>query len=180
MLARSERALVQNGALYTLWNARKEALQRLAPWSEETLQRELRLTARCLSSNPKLYCVWYPNSALLFCFAHPFANREHRRFVVAQKISPELVAKELALCDKFHTHDSRNFHCWNYRRWLAQLGGVDSKAELEYSLKRINEGFFQETKESNIHFFPFPVRFQQLQRLACALACVWSCGWGRH
>lgn len=68
--------------------------------------------------------------------------REHRRFVVARKVgeSPDLVAKELALCDKFHTYDSRNFHCWNYRRWLAQLGGVDSKADLEYSLKRINEG----------------------------------------
>ena len=66
--------------------------------------------------------------------------------MVAQKISPELVTKELALCDKFHTYDSRNFHCWNYRRWLAQLGGVDSKAELEYSLKRINEGFPQERR----------------------------------
>ena len=40
------------------WRARSERWGRTGRWSEETLQRELRLTARCLSSNPKLYCVW--------------------------------------------------------------------------------------------------------------------------
>lgn len=70
------------------------------------------------------YCVW-----------------EHRKFCVARRASAALVTGELALCDKLHSHDARNFHCWNYRRWLAQLlGGADVQAELAYSLRRINEG----------------------------------------
>jgi geranylgeranyl transferase type-2 subunit alpha len=68
---------------------------------------------------------------------------EHRKFCVERKhaVVAGLVAQEVALCDKFHTYDARNFHCWNYRRWLVQLGGADKQAELAYSLRRINEGW---------------------------------------
>ncbi len=122
-LACSERALLLCPAHYTMWNTRKEALEGRCDGA--ALATELRLTARCLALSPKSYCVW-----------------EHRRFCVAQHAptNSALVAQEMALCDKFHLMDARNFHCWNYRRWLAQLGGVDNKAELEYSLRRINEG----------------------------------------
>jgi geranylgeranyl transferase type-2 subunit alpha len=42
------------------------------------------------------------------------------------------------LCAKLHALDSRNFHCWNYRRWLV---GVACADDLAYTRQRINDDF---------------------------------------
>jgi len=48
---------------------------------------------------------------------------------------------ELDLCSLLLKEDQRNFHCWNYRRYIAIIAGVDPIIELEYSTNKINENF---------------------------------------
>lgn len=49
--------------------------------------------------------------------------------------------KELALCKEFLRQDQRNFHCWNYRRFVISVANVPAEAELAYSLEKIQENF---------------------------------------
>ncbi|KAL0204950.1 hypothetical protein P9112_000257 [Eukaryota sp. TZLM1-RC] len=94
--------LVFNPEVYTAWNYRREFLLSLIDTSfPPNFTAELSLTQQCISKNPKLYAVW-----------------NHRRWVISHMPDPPLQA-ELALCHKLHLLDDRNFHCWNYRRFLC-------------------------------------------------------------
>ena len=89
----------------------------------ETLDNELLFIAQCIQENPKVYCLWY-----------------HRRWV--SKLHPNMNWKrELALCDKLLRLDSRNFHCWNYRRFVELQLGSDLSDELAFTEKKISENF---------------------------------------
>ena len=125
MLEAAEKVLLLNPSHYTMWNARKEALH-LAALTDQEVEAELALSAKCLRLAPKSYCVW-----------------EHRRWCLegTHARHAALVGKELALCELFHSYDSRNFHCWNYRRWLMDLAGGDAAADLAYTLKMIQKDF---------------------------------------
>jgi len=48
---------------------------------------------------------------------------------------------ELSLCDMFLTRDERNFHCWNYRRWLAARSGLSPAEDLEYTRIKLDRNF---------------------------------------
>ena len=37
--------------------------------------------------------------------------------------------------------DQRNFHCWNYRRYIVILGAVSPSKEIHFSLTKIQENF---------------------------------------
>merc|ERR1712228_1054448 len=43
------------------------------------------------------------------------------------------LSKELKLCSDFLAMDSRNFHCWDYRRYIVKKSGIKLKEELKYS-----------------------------------------------
>eukprot|EP00957_Ditylum_brightwellii_P013968 1053909-Ditylum_brightwellii.AAC.1 len=81
------------------------------------IRDELNLTAACLKRNPKTYSAWY-----------------HRKWSIRHWISlgcpkegqesgngggEELLMSELGLCAEFLALDERNFHCWNYRRFVV-------------------------------------------------------------
>jgi geranylgeranyl transferase type-2 subunit alpha len=55
------------------------------------------------------------------------------------------IAQEFHLCAQFLTLDERNFHCWNYRRWVADTFVRDEaervQQELEFSTEKINQNF---------------------------------------
>jgi hypothetical protein len=53
VLSCSEKVLVLNSSHYSMWNARKEALEQME-LNETLLQSELKLTTRCLMVNPKV------------------------------------------------------------------------------------------------------------------------------
>jgi geranylgeranyl transferase type-2 subunit alpha len=87
---------------------------------------QLALTVAAIKRNPKSYPAWH-----------------HRRWLVerfrggrgagpegAGAPPPALIALdgELALCAELLAKDERNFHCWNYRRWVAGLGGGAGEA----------------------------------------------------
>ena len=88
--------LVNPDPLY-IWSQRRELLGE-HQWNAES---ELQLTQSCLERNPKAYGAWF-----------------HRKWVVTT--SPEVdLEKELGLTTLFLTYDERNFHCWNYRRFVV-------------------------------------------------------------
>jgi hypothetical protein len=49
--------------------------------------------------------------------------------------------KELKLCKEFLKEDQRNFHCWNYRRFIVTRGNISNENEILFSLEKIKENF---------------------------------------
>ncbi|XP_023322947.1 geranylgeranyl transferase type-2 subunit alpha [Eurytemora carolleeae] len=90
---------------------------------DEMLSSELDLTQQCLIANPKSYGAWH-----------------HRTWCLEHMINPDW-SRELALCRKFLKLDERNFHCWDYRKWVADKAGVKPQQELEFTLEKIEENF---------------------------------------
>ena len=78
------------------------------PKDNDPLREEWSLTQSCLERNPKAYAVWF-----------------HRKWCVLESLkrtpsdSDHLLQKELELTKLFLQYDERNFHCWNYRRFLV-------------------------------------------------------------
>mmetsp|Transcript_7336 Transcript_7336/g.13680 ORF Transcript_7336/g.13680 Transcript_7336/m.13680 type:complete len:533 (-) Transcript_7336:100-1698(-) len=98
------------------------------------VQTELTLTAHCLMRNPKSYSAWYHRKwALVYYLTHPTDGN-----VVGGPSSAEegpdapkvhlnsmgaILQSELDLCVQFLQLDERNFHCWNYRRFVVAILG---------------------------------------------------------
>uniref|UniRef100_A0A0N5AB09 Geranylgeranyl transferase type-2 subunit alpha n=1 Tax=Syphacia muris TaxID=451379 RepID=A0A0N5AB09_9BILA len=87
------------------------------------LSYELTLTEKCLQKNSKSYGAWF-----------------HRGWAIKQ-LGEEELTKDLETTERFLGIDGRNFHCWDYRRFLATLSKADLKKELEFSTRLINENF---------------------------------------
>lgn len=87
-----------------IWTRRRKMM--LADDETLDLQAELVLTQKCLERNPKAYGAWF-----------------HRKWSILQAGSDndKVLKTELALCAQFLTLDERNFHCWNYRRFIVGL-----------------------------------------------------------
>ena len=87
------------------------------------LSKEVDLTQQCLMANPKSYGAWH-----------------HRCWCLLKMSNPDW-AKEMTICNKYLAMDERNFHCWDYRRFIIQKAKVPPKEELEYTMERINVNF---------------------------------------
>ncbi|XP_033227402.1 geranylgeranyl transferase type-2 subunit alpha isoform X2 [Belonocnema kinseyi] len=122
----TEKMLLRNPDIYTLWNTRREALMK-NNWTKEEyeqhLQKELTLTENCLRENPKSYSVW------------------HHRYWVFDHLSEPNYETEVLLCGKFLNIDERNFHCWDYRNFIVKMAGVSAAEEFEFSTAKIINNF---------------------------------------
>uniref|UniRef100_A0A0A9XHW1 Geranylgeranyl transferase type-2 subunit alpha n=1 Tax=Lygus hesperus TaxID=30085 RepID=A0A0A9XHW1_LYGHE len=120
--------LSTNPDVYTLWNIRKEVLLQMIDDKSidepvKVGEGELRLTEICLKVNPKSYGAWH-----------------HRCWILEH--FPELdLKRELALCNKYLKLDARNFHCWDYRRFITSKLGLSPEEELSYTMQKIEEDF---------------------------------------
>ncbi|RLN22327.1 uncharacterized protein C2845_PM07G23130 [Panicum miliaceum] len=119
-----------NPEAYTGWNYRKLAFQHnIKELSDpETIRSavddELRVVEVALRQNPKSYGAWY-----------------HRKWLLNQKLAPVDSKREFGLLDKLLKVDARNFHGWNYRRFLARFMGVPDEEELKYTMDKISDNF---------------------------------------
>lgn len=99
------------------------------------IQEELKLTALCLQRNPKAYSTWHHrkwsiahhltrpppiNDESIISSSLTMTNDNHVRHLIRVK---QLLQLELELCVQFLQLDERNFHCWNYRRFVVALLG---------------------------------------------------------
>jgi geranylgeranyl transferase type-2 subunit alpha len=86
------------------------------------LKEELELTFQCLQNNPKSYGAWH-----------------HRCWTMLKLKNPDW-DNELALCSKFLLLDERNFHCWDYRRFVVKHNtNISAQDELNYSYEKIED-----------------------------------------
>jgi geranylgeranyl transferase type-2 subunit alpha len=164
-LALSAQLLRVNPDVYTLWNHRKEAIaasqvvrhelegayageaggamENASP-STSFLKTELSMIVECIQKNPKSYGAWHHRRWLLE-HAFPCTASSSSCSSSAATPPPQLALtldKELALCAQFLDLDERNFHCWNYRRWVvSQHPGRSATDEFEFSTARIYKNF---------------------------------------
>jgi len=123
-----------NPDYYTMWNYRREILTTLLadaapPARGALITEELLLNARIITEvDPKSYATWF-----------------HRKWLVQQYPTAEVLTNELRLCAKGLNADERNFHCWGYRRWVAALltsqGGWNTAKEMEYTRSKVGQNF---------------------------------------
>uniref|UniRef100_A0A0E0AD94 Geranylgeranyl transferase type-2 subunit alpha n=1 Tax=Oryza glumipatula TaxID=40148 RepID=A0A0E0AD94_9ORYZ len=129
-LGLSFKLLEINPEAYTAWNYRKLAFQHnIGELSEpeaikSAIDDELRVVEVALRQNPKSYGAWY-----------------HRKWLLNQKLAPVDFKREFGLLDKLLKVDARNFHGWNYRRFLARFMGVPEEEELKYTMDKISDNF---------------------------------------
>jgi hypothetical protein len=143
LLALTEKMLSVNPDPSHLWNIRREMLVYLmqtAPPSAMNntsddnqedvdddssekkstfdIEAELKLTAHCLQRNPKSYSAWFHRKwALVSYFTSDTQQQEHWANMKS------ILRSELDLCVQFLQLDERNFHCWNFRRFVVSLLG---------------------------------------------------------
>lgn len=123
-LALTAAILAINPDLNTLFNFRKEQVMDLLLKNyfdknndfgeiQRIFQTELTLATTALRKNPKSYHAWYHR---IWCLEHGLAAID--------------LGKEFALTEQYLSQDSRNFHCWNYRRYIARIAmGLPSAYE---------------------------------------------------
>ncbi|XP_059037748.1 geranylgeranyl transferase type-2 subunit alpha isoform X4 [Mustela lutreola] len=128
VLELTSQILGANPDFATLWNCRREVLQQLeAQKSPEELaalvKTELGFLESCLRVNPKSYGTWH-----------------HRCWLLSRLPEPNW-ARELELCARFLEVDERNFHCWDYRRFVATQAAVPPAEELAFTDSLITRNF---------------------------------------
>lgn len=111
----------------TMWNLRRETFaanfEHGCKRTAEYGAGELLLTEAALQKNPKSYGAW-----------------SHRAW--AMETFPDMDwHKELQLCKIFLERDDRNFHCWDYRRFLCKHAKVTAERELAFTLDQIAANF---------------------------------------
>ncbi|CAK4694017.1 hypothetical protein LEN26_013352 [Aphanomyces euteiches] len=118
--------VVLNPEFWIIWAFRRDAILHLVE-SDSSLKQELgeaeaKVTMEALMKNPKSYSAWF-----------------QRQWIVDQGMVT--VEKELRLCDALLNQDERNFHCWNYRRYLSKLANVSPQDTLAFTATKITQNF---------------------------------------
>nr|XP_033781231.1 geranylgeranyl transferase type-2 subunit alpha [Geotrypetes seraphini] len=128
VLELTNQILGANPDFATLWNFRREIFLHFEKEkSEDEMQklykRELSHLESCLRVNPKSYGSWH-----------------HRCWVLDRMPEPDW-SRELELCNRFLEMDERNFHCWDYRRFVVLRSEVPPEEELSFTHGLITKNF---------------------------------------
>mmetsp|Transcript_6855 Transcript_6855/g.7477 ORF Transcript_6855/g.7477 Transcript_6855/m.7477 type:complete len:447 (-) Transcript_6855:133-1473(-) len=109
-----------------LWNHRRELLLELLETKKDLspkdfIHQEQVLTQAALQRNPKAYGAWFHRKwsirQYLMTKLHEDNDEDMSKF-------QNLIKAELTLCLEFLMLDERNFHCWNYRRFIVSTLGL--------------------------------------------------------
>lgn len=100
--------------LYSLWSYRRELLLKKLEGPDAAAEalrplvaEELKISQAGIARNPKSYPAW-----------------AHRTWVIKRYPLVVDFSKEVALCNQLLDADERNFHCWNYRRWVVGMAAA--------------------------------------------------------
>ncbi|CAB3231014.1 unnamed protein product [Arctia plantaginis] len=122
------KVLSSNPDIYTLWNIRREILKIFKKNNEteelpQQYDAELHLTEYCLKTNPKSYGAWH-----------------QREWVLTTRNDPDW-QKELSLCNMYLKLDERNFHTWDYRRFVVSKCNPSLKDEFDFTTDKLYDNF---------------------------------------
>lgn len=108
--------LLKNPEFYTMWNYRRDIIGALGDSANVTglLEDDLKLIVGMLKRYPKCYWIW---NHRMWCLAQLQKNR-NANWVV-----------ELGIVSKFLELDSRNYHGWQYRRYVILNMEADLRAK---------------------------------------------------
>ncbi|WVR06578.1 hypothetical protein IAU60_003610 [Kwoniella sp. DSM 27419] len=139
-LGKTTQLLDLNPEFYTIWNFRREILLSLFPSlpPEEVvghLTSDLRLTTSYLLVHPKVYWIWNHRK---WCLESVPAGPGE-----SSKWREEFWKGELKLVEKMLDADARNFHAWDYRRYVLASLPVQRplENELKYTQSKIEANF---------------------------------------
>eukprot|EP01127_Copromyxa_protea_P010456 TRINITY_DN2544_c1_g1_i1.p1 TRINITY_DN2544_c1_g1~~TRINITY_DN2544_c1_g1_i1.p1 ORF type:complete len:348 (-),score=71.12 TRINITY_DN2544_c1_g1_i1:32-1075(-) len=123
----TQRVLNMTSECYTIWNYRKKIIVQLEEISPSTRgqlhEGELSWTQQLLAAHHKSYNVWY-----------------HRQWITKRMENMDW-AREIKLCNAALDRDQRNFHCWSYRRYVANTFSVPVEDELRFTMSKIEQNF---------------------------------------
>ncbi|KAJ3319073.1 hypothetical protein HDV06_006692 [Boothiomyces sp. JEL0866] len=127
-LQQTAKMLNINPEYYTVWNYRREILCKIFETldSEEIqgmLKQDISLVDSLLLRAPKSYWVW-----------------NHRRWVL-DNMPVKQYDKELKIINYMLDLDSRNFHGWDYRRYVIGMNVSTPEKEFEYTNTKIKQNF---------------------------------------
>ncbi|KAG7704805.1 hypothetical protein KL950_003978 [Ogataea haglerorum] len=126
-LAQTEELLDINPELYTVWNYRRDILLEQFKTCDsdaihDIIKNELALSVEHLRRFPKCYWIW-----------------NHRKWCLEYDPLTNWDA-EMAMIDTFLKADSRNYHVWQYRRYVVDRMklGQTSQEQLDTDLQEFN------------------------------------------
>lgn len=78
--------------------------------------KELEFLVKSIMRSPKSYTLWYHRQWII-----DKGLELERHLLKEGEWQSKILEGELKLCDKMLGMDERNFHCWNYRLYIAEL-----------------------------------------------------------
>lgn len=77
--------------------------------------KELEFLVKGIMKSPKSYTLWFQRQWIIDKGLHL-----ERDLIKEGEWNSKILENELKLCDKMLKMDERNFHCWNYRHYIAR------------------------------------------------------------
>ncbi|KAI0064687.1 rab-protein geranylgeranyltransferase [Artomyces pyxidatus] len=139
----TSRLLSMNPEFYTVWNYRRNILiNGIFPSSSpieinDILSDDLSMTTTALKAHPKVYWLWNHRR---WCLENVPDGGDDADPLAWKKRNWE---RELYVVERMLDVDSRNFHAWNYRRYVLSSMPVKrpEATELAYTTKKIESNF---------------------------------------
>ncbi|OON17980.1 protein prenyltransferase alpha subunit repeat-containing domain protein, partial [Opisthorchis viverrini] len=139
---RSERALeitgtvlLLNPANFTVWEYRRRILISL----QVDLVEELQLTGKLIDEHSKNYQLWHHRQWI----ATQLAEQSDKISADEKPLNRQSIGQEeLDFTDTVISDDSKNYHAWQYRRWVVTYFGMPSAGELQYTNRLIQEDMY--------------------------------------
>ncbi|CAI5463753.1 unnamed protein product [Closterium sp. Yama58-4] len=137
-LAASAALLEQNPDVYVTWNYRKKAF---------LADEELKLIEAALRTNPKCYGAWHHRKWLFALSAtEPLPSLGASLGPNLQQVRINLrtearIAREQKLLGMMLSADDRNFHAWDYWRFISHVARMSPAKDLAFTMERINANF---------------------------------------
>ncbi|GJP47594.1 hypothetical protein CLOM_g6775 [Closterium sp. NIES-68] len=127
--------------------ARREKERKIEEAKGKLADEELRLIETALRTNPKCYGAWH-HRKWLFALSSteplPSLGASLGPSLLQVRInlrSEARIAREQKLLKMMLSADDRNFHAWDYWRFISHLAHVPVTKDLAFTLERINANF---------------------------------------
>ncbi|VDD80073.1 unnamed protein product [Mesocestoides corti] len=129
VLELTSEALQMNAANYSIWAYRRNVLTTL----KASLSAEHHFTKTLLYDHPKNYQLWYHLQWLMEQAAKTDGENDPKTvFSRPDSYLFSILSAELDLVHELLVEDAKNYHAWQYRRWLVDFFGIPTDHEVNF------------------------------------------------